>query len=238
VATLLLAEAVLVLAFVEYAGIAEQLGARVPRAVAGLATATACAALGWPGASLEVAIMASSLAVCVLALSSDRRGPDALYDVAASLFPVFYLGLPLGALAAIRAQHGREALLLLLATVIVSDTAQYYGGSLMGRRALSPRISPKKTIEGALFGLLAGVLVVPGIGRWWLAGRSPAVLALLGATLVPLGICGDLFESLLKRSAGVKDSSTLIPGHGGMLDRVDSLLFTAPVYYVFLRYTT
>lgn len=76
--------------------------------------------------------------------------------------------------------------------------------------------------------------MLPALGAWWLPGLHPAALALVGVTLVALGIVGDLFESLLKRSAGVKDSSGLIPGHGGMLDRIDSLLFAGPVYYLVL----
>jgi phosphatidate cytidylyltransferase len=91
-------------------------------------------------------------------------------------------------------------------------------------------------VEGAFAGLAAGTLIMVVFGRLWLGGVSAVALGLLGATLAVLGIVGDLFESLLKRSAGVKDSSRLIPGHGGVLDRLDSWLFAAPAYYVFLRY--
>jgi phosphatidate cytidylyltransferase len=73
-------------------------------------------------------------------------------------------------------------------------------------------------------------------GAWWLPEVPVALRAALGVTIVALGICGDLFESMLKRSAGVKDSSALIPGHGGVLDRIDALLFAAPVYYIVLKY--
>jgi phosphatidate cytidylyltransferase len=124
----------------------------------------------------------------------------------------------------------------LLFTIIASDTAQYYGGRLMGRRLLAPVISPKKTVEGALSGFVAGAVALPVLGQWWLPSLPAPALALVGVTLVAAGIVGDLFESLLKRSAGVKDASALIPGHGGVLDRLDSLLFAGPVFYVFLRY--
>ena len=125
--------------------------------------------------------------------------------------------------------------LLLMVVIVVSDSAQYYTGRAFGRRPLSPTISPKKTLEGAIGGLVFGTLAMVVGGRY--VFDSPIwILALLGAAISLLGIVGDLFESLLKRSAGVKDSSNLIPGHGGVLDRIDSWLFAAPVYYVFVRF--
>ena len=81
-----------------------------------------------------------------------------------------------------------------------------------------------------------GAIVLAVVGQWWLPTVPVVLRLLLGATIVGLGIAGDLFESMLKRSAGVKDSSSLIPGHGGVLDRIDALLFAAPVYYVVLKY--
>jgi phosphatidate cytidylyltransferase len=121
-------------------------------------------------------------------------------------------------------------------TIIVSDTAQYYTGRAFGRRLLAPVISPKKTIAGAAGGFVFGGLFMAVAGAWWLPGVPVALCAAMGMTIVALGIAGDLFESMLKRSAGVKDSSALIPGHGGILDRVDALLFAAPVYYVVLKW--
>ncbi len=235
VATLLLAEVVVLLAFIEYAGIAERLGVRPSRAVVGVSVMAVCAAMGWPEASVEVVLIAAMVVVGAQAVAVERPGPHVLHRVSASCFPLIYLGLPIGALVGVRARHGPEALLALLLTVMVSDTAQYYGGRLLGRRPLAPAISPKKTIEGAVTGLVGGVIAMMLLGRTWLPERSFLVLGLLGATVVALGIVGDLFESLLKRGAGVKDASGLIPGHGGILDRLDSLLFAAPVYYVFLR---
>ena len=124
----------------------------------------------------------------------------------------------------------------MMLTVIVSDTAQYYSGRAFGRRPLAPEISPKKTIEGAVGGFVFGALVLAGVGVWWLPTVPLVYRALLGIAVVACGIAGDLFESMLKRSAGVKDSSTLIPGHGGILDRIDALLFAAPIYYIVLKY--
>ena len=130
----------------------------------------------------------------------------------------------------------REALLALVLTIMVSDSAQYYVGRLVGRRPLAPAISPKKTVEGAVGGFVAGALCLMIVGRFWLPTLDAWIVALVGATIALLGMAGDLFESLLKRSAAVKDSSGLIPGHGGMLDRLDSWLFAAPAYFVFLRH--
>ena len=132
--------------------------------------------------------------------------------------------------------RGPQGVFLLMLTVMVSDTAQYYTGRAFGRRLLAPTISPKKTIEGALGGFVFGTLLLAVAGQWWLPTVPVPLRALLGALVVALGIAGDLFESMLKRSAGVKDSSTLIPGHGGVLDRIDALLFAAPIYYVVLKY--
>jgi phosphatidate cytidylyltransferase len=120
--------------------------------------------------------------------------------------------------------------------VMVSDTAQYYSGRAFGRRLLAPSISPKKTIEGAIGGVIFGMAAMAIGGRLVFPAENVPVLLFVGAAVVGFGIAGDLFESLLKRSAGVKDSSNLIPGHGGVLDRIDSWLFAAPVYYVFVRY--
>ena len=121
--------------------------------------------------------------------------------------------------------------------IATSDTAQYYVGTTMGRRRLAPVVSPGKTIEGGMGGLVAGAIVAGVSGPRLVPafGLSAVDWAAIGATLALAGIVGDLFESLLKRGAGVKDASALIPGHGGALDRIDSYLFAGPVFYVVLR---
>jgi phosphatidate cytidylyltransferase len=157
-------------------------------------------------------------------------------DQAATRFLApWYIGMPLGLLTAVHAQHGAYVTLLLIATVVVSDSAQYYSGRAFGRRPLAPAISPKKTIEGAIGGVVFGTLFMVIAGRRLLPGAAPVPLAAAGLSVVVLGICGDLFESRLKRGAGMKDSSALIPGHGGILDRIDALLFATPAYFLFLR---
>jgi phosphatidate cytidylyltransferase len=225
-----------VLAFVEYAAIAEKLGAKVERLVSGVVTFVVVAALGGPRGAVDVVLLTAIVTLGALSVAVARPAPSMLTAVAASAFPMLYIGLPIGAIVALRRTGGAEPLLLLLAIVVVSDTAQYYTGRLLGRHPLAPAISPKKTREGAIGGLVGGSLIAVVLGRWWLPGASPVASAALGLVVAAAGIVGDLFESQLKRSAGVKDSSTLIPGHGGVLDRMDSWLFAGPVFYVFVRY--
>jgi phosphatidate cytidylyltransferase len=253
---ILVAEIVLILAFVEYARLAAANGLSIPAVPAGVATVLASIgmladarndvrlplhdafyAVGVPGPSyLDTLVLATFVSLAALTLPMWRGERDALGRAAASLFPMFYLGFPIGALIVIRQLHGREALFLLMLTVMVSDTAQYYSGRAFGQRLLAPVISPKKTIEGAIGGFVFGAVTLVVAGAWWLPNLHVAFRALLGVALVALGIAGDLFESMLKRSAGVKDSSAIIPGHGGVLDRIDALLFAAPVYYIVLKY--
>jgi phosphatidate cytidylyltransferase len=159
-----------------------------------------------------------------------------LVGLSAVPMAVVYLALPLAALVEIRMIAGPQAVFLVMLTIMVSDTAQYYSGRTFGRRPLAPRISPKKTIEGAIGGFVVATALFVVVGAWWAPTMSVGVRLLLGLALVALGIAGDLFESFLKRRANVKDSSQLIPGHGGVLDRIDALLFAAPVYYLVLRY--
>jgi phosphatidate cytidylyltransferase len=212
---------------------ASQLEVSLP--IAAIATSIVIGGAGIPGA-LEVCLMTALIGVCASTLGSWRGGPTALASVSAALFPALYIGLPIAAILGVRTLGGPRALFLLMLTVMVSDTAQYYTGRAFGRRPLAPAVSPKKTIEGAMGGFVFGTAVFAAAGAWWLPSMPLALRVGLGLTLVALGIAGDLFESMLKRSAGVKDSSTLIPGHGGVLDRIDALLFAAPVYYIVLKY--
>ncbi|MGE5246441.1 MAG: phosphatidate cytidylyltransferase [Betaproteobacteria bacterium] len=239
-------ELLLVGAFVEYARLAAACDLPIPRAVAGVAAALTSIGVSstfWVNDTplgtavfLDAALMSAFVVLAALSLGSWRGGRDAIARVSASLFPALYLGLPVGAMLSVRARDGREALLLLILTVAVSDTAQYYSGRAFGRRPLAPAISPKKTVEGAVGGVIVGAAALAIAGTWWLPAVPMAVRIAIGLAVVLLGIAGDLFESMLKRSAGVKDSSTLIPGHGGVLDRIDALLFAAPVYYLVLKY--
>jgi phosphatidate cytidylyltransferase len=240
------AELVLAVALFEYTRLARHGGRPVPVVLASASAMLTAAAFarralgGFPWAPLDVVLMSAVVALGAWTIALWRGvsvgGNDALALAATSLFPSLYLGLPVGAMIAIRETRGREALLLLMLTVFVSDTAQYYTGRAIGRRRLAPGISPHKTVEGAAGGFVFGAVVLAGVGAWWLPAVPVALRAALGAMVVAVGIAGDLFESMLKRSVGLKDSSELIPGHGGILDRLDALLFAAPVYYVVLKY--
>jgi len=224
-----------VLAVNEVVALAQASGLDVSKYAAGFATVLVVGSSGAPE-MFQIFLMTALVAVAAITLGAWRGGPAALATASATLFPALYIGLPIAALLALRTLAGARGLFLLMLTVMVSDTAQYYSGRAFGRTLLAPVISPKKTIEGAVGGFVFGALLLVVVGRWWLPAIPLALRALLGVALVALGIAGDLFESMLKRSAGVKDSSTLIPGHGGVLDRIDALLFAAPVYYIVLEY--
>ena len=233
--TLVLAVIASAAAFYEYAELSAALGARIPRVVCGAAVVAVCILVG-VGAPVVIALLSALVIVGALAVAAGRPGPDMLLNATAAIFPLVYLGVPLGALAQIRSAAGRDAVLLLAVVIIASDSAQYYTGRALGRRPLAPAISPKKTVEGAIGGMVIATAAFAVAGRWQFPSTSVPVLVLGGAVLAAAGIVGDLFESLLKRSADVKDSSHLIPGHGGVLDRIDSWLFAAPVFYVFINY--
>jgi phosphatidate cytidylyltransferase len=234
----------------ELARLADALGAPVHGASVAVAAAVVCAIAAWPWAYVDVAappvlaaaaVPAFAAIVLAFGVAAVRRAsvaPDVLARVSSSVFGAFYLGLPLGAVIAVRGLAGREAMLLLLVVVVASDTAQYYTGRIAGRHKLAPVLSPGKTLEGALGGIVFGAVALAVVGAWWWPQASVALRLFTGGALAVLGICGDLFESMLKRAAGVKDSATLLPGHGGVLDRIDALLFAAPVYFaaVFLTH--
>ena len=239
---LIVAEILLVLACREYVGLARASRLHVPAVLSTVATAFACAAftrlgLRWQlTLPLEAVLLDSLLMIGSYELFAWRAGMDAVASVSAAMLPIVYLGLPLGAMVAIRELRGPQVLFLMMLTVFISDSAQYYSGRAFGKHPLAPAISPKKTIEGAVGGFICGALALAVIGQWWLPAVPIAGRILIGAAIVIAGIAGDLFESMLKRSAGVKDSSALIPGHGGILDRIDALLFAAPLYYIVLKY--
>jgi len=243
-ATLLLATIVAALAGSELAGLADHFGAVVSPLLVAASSAMFCVALAAPAilpigvgsdAALAV-VMAATIAAGLVALASGPPGPGTFMAAGVMTLAPAYVGLPLGAAAWVQATAGPQALTWLVVVIATSDSAQYYTGRAFGRRKLAPIVSPKKTVEGAIGGLVVATGVGAALAPWWLPEAGPAGGAAVAFVLAAFGIGGDLFESLLKRSAGVKDSSHLIPGHGGVLDRIDAYLFAVPVFYFFSRY--
>jgi phosphatidate cytidylyltransferase len=233
--TLVLASVVVALATHEFVGLAAPASgapAALVAVVATLATSLSVA-LGGP---LQVVLLAVLTVVGAQAVGRGRPDDDVIRQIGVALAAPVYIGVPAGAILALRMDFGPWPLLAGLFTVMASDIAQLFGGRALGRHLLAPVVSPKKTVEGAVCGVVVAALVLPALGHWWTPDREPWQLAVIGAVMALLGIAGDLFESLIKRSAGVKDASALIPGHGGMLDRIDALLFGVPFLYVMLRF--
>jgi phosphatidate cytidylyltransferase len=148
-----------------------------------------------------------------------------------------YVMLPLTLLAALRpllGSVGSGAVILALGLGWMADTWAYFAGRAFGRRKLYEAVSPKKTVEGAIGGLLGSVMWAVVASLWFMRGYLPLVHAVALALVAGvLGQAGDLAESLFKRSTGVKDSGQLVPGHGGVLDRVDAVLATSPVVFLY-----
>jgi len=178
-------------------------------------------------------VLLAAVTISISAASTEHRWNDAV----AILLGVFYVGFPLSTVVSTRTLPGGEWLVLFLAVVTwASDTGAYYAGTLWGKHPLLPSISPKKTVEGVLGGLVLAVGVAFLAQQWFTSELSLADAVILGVLLTTVGLLGDLFESMIKRRTGVKDSGGILPGHGGMLDRLDSLLFTAPTFYYYVAY--
>jgi phosphatidate cytidylyltransferase len=181
------------------------------------------------------------LTMGTLAAATFRGAPfDAMISsTGATVLGVLYIVLLGGHLVALRTGFSQKLSAHLLSffflVIMGSDTGAYYVGRAFGKHKLAPKISPGKTWEGVVGGVIAGLLMA-ALAHFWFFRELPMKWALsLAAVMVALGIIGDLTESALKRSAGAKDAANLLPGHGGVLDRLDSLLFNAPLIYYFAR---
>jgi phosphatidate cytidylyltransferase len=178
------------------------------------------------------------IAVFVVVMAMRRDLAGALDRVGRLVLGLVYPALLLAWLPLLRRlapdAYGRNVVFLLLVCIWLGDSGAYFAGRAFGRHRLAPRVSPKKTWEGVGGGLVASVAGAVVFGEIadlpWASWQAAAV----GAALCVAGIVGDLAESLLKRAVGVKDSGTFLPGHGGALDRLDSILFGAPVLYLLL----
>ena len=174
------------------------------------------------------AVMAISLLFLVRAVDPQAAWPR----LAISGFGVFYLGGLLAALTALHASPGPAWLALAIALSFGNDTGAYFAGRAFGRHKLAPAISPGKTVEGAAGGLLANLLIA-FVARAFIPELTVGDALALAVPAAIVGPAGALLESLLKRAAGAKDSGRLLPGHGGILDRIDALLFVGAYVFVY-----
>ncbi|HEY5626769.1 MAG TPA: phosphatidate cytidylyltransferase [Nitrospira sp.] len=188
----------------------------------------------------EPALALPSLLVALLAILSvpllvPMSLSDRFRESALAITGLLYIGLTLSFLVLTRMlPHGEWLIFFLLFVTWAGDTGAYYAGTLFGRHPLAPRISPKKTMEGLAGGLIAATMV-SYLASWWFLPTFSGLDCLLLAILITMtGLWGDLAESAIKRSVGAKDSGAVLPGHGGMLDRLDSLLFSAPAFYYYV----
>jgi phosphatidate cytidylyltransferase len=209
------------------------LGAWRPVSVVGFAALAGmvfAARSGGQGGVLEIA-MAAVPVTLILVLARGQARPTVA--IGGTLLGVYWIGLAFAHVELLRElPHGDSVLLDVLVGTFVGDTAAYAGGRLFGRRQLAPTISPAKTVEGLVCGILGAVIAVfiAGLYQTWLTQGHALLLGVAVALLAPLG---DLFESLVKRDAGAKDAGTLFGAHGGALDRLDAALFTVVAgYYV------
>lgn len=160
---------------------------------------------------------------------------DCLADVSIKTLSLVYIALPLSYLPLIKGlQDGGWWIMLLFFIVWGNDTFAYFTGRAWGRKKLSPRISPKKTVVGLVGGFAGGAFAALVCNALFGLGMTVPAALLLSIIVGAVAVPGDLIESVIKRAAGVKDSGSIIPGHGGILDRLDSLLFPIPVVYYFL----
>ena len=174
-----------------------------------------------------------------------RNRGSAILNIGATLLGVFYLGLFGSSIIGIREfypnigelyQRGGYLMISIFAAIWICDSAAFWAGRKLGKHKLFPRVSPNKSWEGSIFGFLFSVLVLFLAKILVLDFLSITNALIIGAIIGIFGQVGDLIESLIKRETGVKDSSSLIPGHGGMFDRFDSLFYTSPVILLYLTY--
>ncbi len=186
---------------------------------------------------LAAAWMVLLIVLATIGLISLGRYPSYYSRIGWLLVPPFYIGLPLTALALLHAEpEGAAWVVLALTLAFVGDTGGYVVGSLWGTRKLAPTISPNKTVQGAAGGLMGSLIAAVIAHVWYLPSVSWIGALGLGFVGGVAAQVGDLFESLIKRGFSIKDSSQLIPGHGGLLDRLDAVIFTSVVTWLYVGY--
>jgi phosphatidate cytidylyltransferase len=235
IAALVVAE----LGLYEYFGICRHAGLKPLAAVgyagaAGLALAQAAGLLILVNPTLAVLTVFVLLTLAVALFGAvDLR--QYLGGISSTILGIAYVGLGLSCLLPLRfsdPDEGRKLLFLLFLVIWAGDICAFFVGRTLGRHLLYPRVSPKKTVEGGVAGLAGSLLVAWGFAHWFWQTADPKTVILLAAVVAVAGQLGDLAESAMKRGADLKDSGSILPGHGGLLDRIDSLLFGAPALWL------
>jgi phosphatidate cytidylyltransferase len=185
--------------------------------------------------SVELGMFAALLIIPASYVVTSKPLEDSLPSSAVAVLATTYVGMLGGSLIRLHNDfdEGYKLVFFLLLVVWLGDSGAYYVGKQFGKHKLSPRISPKKTVEGLIGGMAASIIAAVVI-HYTFFPKFPLLHAIIAGVILSFaGVIGDLAESMWKRSAAVKDSGTLIPGHGGFLDRFDSILFTAPILYCY-----
>ena len=242
-----LAATAMMIALIEFWNLAKKRGIK-PDDIIGYLGAVALIVVFYfdePGRLADTTLMIAAilivLTIVVLVVATFRGAPfdKMIASVGATILGVLYVALLGGHLVAVRTgftqQHSAHLLSFFFLVIMGADTGAFYVGKTLGKHKLAPKISPGKTWEGVAGGVLTALLLAT-LAHYWFFKSLPLKWALpLAAVMTALGIAGDLTESALKRGSGAKDAAKLLPGHGGMLDRLDSLLFNAPLIYYFGR---
>jgi phosphatidate cytidylyltransferase len=192
--------------------------------------------LAYFGSPLLVPGFVLMIFICLLSIMrfpGARRTQNFLAEVTAGFFGIVYLSMLPITIVLLRKISFTVCLMPFLLTWLY-DTFAYLVGSAVGKHKLAPKLSPKKTWEGTLFALPLTFLFTLLLSKWWLANTNMVHCIILTLGIGVLGTLGDLFESGMKREVGLKDTSQVFPGHGGFLDRIDSLIFTVPFFYFYL----
>jgi phosphatidate cytidylyltransferase len=233
-----LVAAIALAALWEFYRLAEKTGLPVAKTVGILGGAALLAGWMWlqgSGTFVLPGLLAFVFLSSLAPLFAKVELPAALGGASGTVFGVLSIALPATAMCFLRVVSPRAVLLLFL-LVWGCDSFAYYTGKNLGKHKLAPRVSPNKTWEGTIGGFVGGTLIGAAAGTWWVFPElGPLRGALAGALATSAGQLGDLVESLWKRGAGVKDSGTFLPGHGGFYDRIDSLLYAGPVLAAFVR---
>ncbi|MDP9193670.1 MAG: phosphatidate cytidylyltransferase [Acidobacteriota bacterium] len=226
---------VAVLAMYEFLALGKAKGYDVPTVLCIVIMLIIMAAFILEDLSVELGMFAALLIIPASYVVTKKSLENSLPSSAIAVLATTYVGMLSGSLIRLHNDfpEGYKLVFFLLLVVWLGDTGAYYVGKQFGKHKLSPRISPKKTIEGLVGGVSASVIAAIVI-HFTFFPKFPLLHAVIAGVLLSIaGVIGDLAESMWKRSAAVKDSGKLIPGHGGFLDRLDSILFTAPILYCY-----